>query len=390
MGVLPYATTAALSWPPLCNLIPTDVLLVLVSVFALMPWAGLPPGLTPVLVLWRLRGWVPHPWAAKQRTVPQTVVLVLVSPILIPAVFAAVLLLFWPIHTDYKRYRESTGGQPGGTLSAAASVQGGEKHDWRKWLNTRWVQSFGYRDVTDSNLEILKAAVQDNPVSYLRLSVPRNKGKGRSQRGRGLQESLHKAGETTDILPKRKGERPLMLRGQPHRQIDQKPPSDSDTEWAQLNSALMASVFGTTSEHTDAFTAGVKQMPWLVYPPQRSGCGVFRSVDSLYEGTGAKALRFTPSSFCKCCDDVVDRKGEWAHVHRLDRSWHVLLSPADTAAVLQSGYGEMWPVAALGWVPVGCVLIYAPRNPEEIDVLLRILEASWMYCAHEWEASEQE
>eukprot|EP01043_Picozoa_sp_COSAG02_P038575 COSAG02_NODE_2984_length_7618_cov_6.217981_5_plen_395_part_00 len=394
MGILPYATTAALSWPPLSNFAPTDVLLVLISVFALMPWAGLPPGLTPILVLWRLRGWVPHPWAAKKRTVLQTAVLVLVSPILIPAVFGAALLLFWPIHMDYMRYRESTGEQLGGTVAAAASVQRGEKHDWRKWLNTRWVETFGYTDVTDPKLDILTAAIQENPVSYLRMSVPRNKAKGGketgTQRGRGPRESPHEEGEMTHILPQREGERPLMLRGQPHRQIDQLPPSINDPDWARLNAGLMASVFGTTSDHADASTADVKRMPWLIYPPQRTGCGVFRSVDSLYEGTGAKSLRFTPSSFCKCCDDVVDRKGEWAHVHRLDRSWHVLLSPADTAAVLQSGYGEIWPVAALGWVPVGYVLIYAPRNPEEIEVLLRILEASWMYCAHEWEGSGRE
>ena len=394
MGILPYATTAALAWPPLSKLIPTDVLLVLVSVFTLMPWAGLPPGLTPILLLWRLRGWVPHPWAAKQRTVTQTGVLVLLSPILIPSVFAAALLLFWPIHMDYKRYRKSTGEHSGGPVAAAASVQRGEKHDWRKWLNTRWVQSFGYTDVTDPNLHILTVAIQENPVSYLRLSMPREKDRGGKEKGKQRreppQESLSAEGEIIDLLPRREGERPLMLRGQPHRQIDQHPPSVNDPEWARLSSGFMASVFGATSDHADASAASAPRMPWMIYPPQRTGCGVFRAVDSLYEGTGAKSLRFTPSSFCKCCDDVVDRKGEWAHVHRLDHSWHVLLSPADTAAVLKSGYGEIWPAAALGWVPVGYVLIYAPRNREEIEVVLRILEASWMYCAHEWEGSARE
>lgn len=394
MGILPYATTAALAWPPLSKLIPTDVLLVLVSVFTLMPWAGLPPGLTPILLLWRLRGWVPHPWAAKQRTVTQTGVLVLLSPILIPSVFAAALLLFWPIYMDYKRYRKSTGEHSSGPVAAAASVQRGEKHDWRKWLNTRWVQSFGYTDVTDPNLHILTVAIQENPVSYLRLSMPREKDKGGKEKGKQRreppQESLNAEGEIIDLLPRREGERPLMLRGQPHRQIDQHPPSVNDPEWARLSSGFMASVFGATSDHADASAASAKRMPWMIYPPQRTGCGVFRAVDSLYEGTGAKSLRFTPSSFCKCCDDVVDRKGEWAHVHRLDHSWHVLLSPADTAAVLKSGYGEIWPAAALGWVPVGYVLIYAPRNREEIEVVLRILEASWMYCAHEWEGSARE
>ena len=131
-------------------------------------------------------------------------------------------------------------------------------------------------------------------------------------------------------------------------------------------------------------------MPWLMYPPQGRGLGVFRAVDSLYEGTGAKSLRFTPSSFSKCCGDVVERKGEWAVVQRLDSSWRVLLSPTDAAAVLESGYGELCPAAALGYVPVGYVLIYAPRTREEIEVLLRILEASWLYCSRQWEELDQE
>ena len=390
-GIVPYAMCAALAWPALSKVVPTDVLLVITFVFALMPWAGLPPGLTPVLVLWRLRGWVPHPWAATQRTVAHTAVLVLVSPILIPAFFASALLLFWPIHTDYRRYRELTGERPAG-----AAMRRGEKYDWRTWLNTRWVQSFGYVDVTDPNLPILTAAIKDNPVSYLKLLMRRQKGNagretGTRRRQRVPQQPQREEleGEPVEALPQREGERPVMLRGQPHRQIDQQPPSVNDPEWGRLHSALVASVFGTGSGNANAAEA-IKPMPWLIYPPKSTGCGVFRSVDSLHEGTGAESLRFTPSSLCKCCDDVVGQNGEWAHVHRLDSSWHVLLSPADAATVLKAGYGELMPVAALGWVPVGYVLIYAPRSQHEVEALLRILEASWFYCAHEWEGAKHE
>ena len=369
-GIVPYAMCATLAWPTLSKVVPSDVLLVMTFIFALMPWAGLPPGLTPVLVLWRLRGWVPHPWAATQRTVAHTAVLVLVSPILIPAVFASALLLFWPIHTDYRRYRELTSAGP-----AAAAARRGEKYDWRTWLNTRWVQSFGYADVTDPNLPILTAAIQDNPVSYLKLSMPREKGKagretGTRRRQRVAQQPQREEpeGEAVESLPQREGERPVMLRGQPHRQIDQRPPSTDDPEWARLHSALIASVFGSGLASADA-AAAVKPMPWLTYPPMASGCGVFRSVDSLSEGTAAESLRFTPSSFCKCCDDVVDQNGEWARVHRLDSSWHVLLPPADAAAVLKAGYGELAPLAALGWLPVGYDPTSTSRFPTHFLIL---------------------
>ena len=422
-GIFPYAMVAAMAWPELGRFVPPDALLVFIFIFALMPWAGLAPGLTPILVLCRLRGWVPHPWAGNERATAHTVVLVLVSPILIPAVFAAAVLLFWPIRMDYKRYRESTGETDGGAVaSAAAAHRGGEKHDWRKWLNTRWIQSFGFMDVTDPNLAILSDAVRANPVSY--LSQPQEQDEQGQQEQKQKQEKEKEKekekDEDTDeqepteaaaeeqeqeealALPKRAGERPLMLRGQPHRQTNQFPPShnpERSPEWAMHSDALMKSVFGGTADddtppggkmRSATAAAAAAPMPWMVHPPMKTGCGVMRGVDSLFEGTGAKALRFTASSFCKCCDDVVSRKGEWAHVHRLDRSWHVLLSPADTVTVLKSGYGDLWPMAALGWVPVGYVLIYAPRNPEEIHILKRILRASWLYCAHGWERGEGE
>ena len=91
MGIFPYGMAAAIIWPHLCKIVPADVLLVVIFVFALMPWCGLAPGLTPILVIGRLRGWIPHPWAAKQRTTTHAVLLVILSPILIPAVFAAII-----------------------------------------------------------------------------------------------------------------------------------------------------------------------------------------------------------------------------------------------------------------------------------------------------------
>lgn len=122
---------------------------------------------------------------------------------------------------------------------------------------------------------------------------------------------------------------------------------------------------------------------------------------SLQEGTGALGARWTDE---RCCDDLKRTKYVWgvcmyegtgrndrswmgahrqefAHQHSLDKSWHLLLSPADAIEVLAKGWGERGPPQALmGMAPVGMMLLYAPRNKEERLVFLDILAASSRYC----------
>jgi len=61
------------------------------------------------------------------------------------------------------------------------------------------------------------------------------------------------------------------------------------------------------------------------------------------------------------------------------------LHPADVKTVLESGWGERHPLARGGWmerfVPVGFVLIYAPRKAEEIDTLMEIVKAARWWVA---------
>jgi hypothetical protein len=59
------------------------------------------------------------------------------------------------------------------------------------------------------------------------------------------------------------------------------------------------------------------------------------------------------------------------------------LHPADARVVLEAGWGERHPLARGGWfekfVPEGFVMVYAPRREEEVDVLVRIVEAGAWY-----------
>ncbi|KAH6839501.1 hypothetical protein B0I37DRAFT_400073 [Chaetomium sp. MPI-CAGE-AT-0009] len=88
--------------------------------------------------------------------------------------------------------------------------------------------------------------------------------------------------------------------------------------------------------------------------------------------------------------------GEIAHVHGVDGSLHVVLHPDDVAVVIEAGWGERHPLCANDkrWfrllfhglmeqrlpVPEGLVLIYAPRDEDELQVLDVILKAAVWYA----------
>lgn len=71
--------------------------------------------------------------------------------------------------------------------------------------------------------------------------------------------------------------------------------------------------------------------------------------------------------------------GEICHVHPSDGSMHMTLHPADVKVVLEAGWGEKHPLARGGWfdkfVPEGFIMVYAPGGEEDLEVLVRIVEA---------------
>lgn len=72
--------------------------------------------------------------------------------------------------------------------------------------------------------------------------------------------------------------------------------------------------------------------------------------------------------------------GEICHAHPSDGSMHLTLHPSDAKVVLENGWGERHPLARGGWcrrfVPKEFVLIYAPRDESEVDVVMGIVAAS--------------
>jgi len=72
--------------------------------------------------------------------------------------------------------------------------------------------------------------------------------------------------------------------------------------------------------------------------------------------------------------------GEVCHAHPSDGSMHLTLHPADAALVLSQAWGERHPLSNGGWlarfVPPGFVMVYAPRNEEDIETVMRIVAAA--------------
>ncbi|KAG6014795.1 hypothetical protein E4U43_006122 [Claviceps pusilla] len=81
-------------------------------------------------------------------------------------------------------------------------------------------------------------------------------------------------------------------------------------------------------------------------------------------------------------------QGEIVHVHDSDHSMHMCLHPEDIKVVLQKGWGQRHPLARKGWwfqMPVSAdfVMIYAPRNQHELQIVYRIIEAAIWYTSEE-------
>ena len=66
---------------------------------------------------------------------------------------------------------------------------------------------------------------------------------------------------------------------------------------------------------------------------------------------------------------------------------HMNLHPDDAKVVLEMGWGERHPLAKGGWmkkyVPREFIMVYAPRNREELNAVCRIIEAAGFWVSGE-------
>ncbi|KAE9994072.1 hypothetical protein EG327_001470 [Venturia inaequalis] len=145
-------------------------------------------------------------------------------------------------------------------------------------------------------------------------------------------------------LSRREGGRPIVRGIAPHRQLNQK-----------ISSNLFEVLTARISE------LGVTN-------------GGLRNGTSCLEKHGPGLFAQTPVNRTRHCAEEI------MHAHPSDGSMHLTMHPADAALVLSQAWGERHPLSRGGWlerfVPPGFVMVYAPRNEEEVEIVMGMIKAA--------------
>lgn len=145
-------------------------------------------------------------------------------------------------------------------------------------------------------------------------------------------------------IPVRNGEPPKTTTSNPHEQLTQNP----DAKTHQLFK-------------TKLFTySGVNRRPSIISVP------------------GSEALWLEEGQACNCENGFMIGR-EFAHIHpAYDGSLHLALSEADFQQVIDAKWGERHPLAGLHTIPETIAMVYAPRTEEEMETVIKIVDASLM------------
>jgi len=146
-------------------------------------------------------------------------------------------------------------------------------------------------------------------------------------------------------VPKRSGPRPEVRGLAPHRQMDQR---ETGAAHARFRAHL----------------------EWLAAAHPRA----LRSATSCLEKHGLGLFARAPLNLTGHCP------AEICHAHASDGSMHLALHPADAQLVIRQGWGQRHPLGRGGWmswfVPAGFMMVYAPRNDAELEVVKQIVAAA--------------
>ena len=148
-------------------------------------------------------------------------------------------------------------------------------------------------------------------------------------------------------LPSRAGDRPRTTPTNPHTQLDQQP---TDLRWI---GELARRVF---------------ELPGVVEAPSRISVPGARALV-----LGPEEPSGPPEAF------LIDR--EFAHLHPApDHSLHAMLPTETVTEAVATGWAEPHPVALRGLIPATAVMLYAPRDAAELDVIERLVRASHAFA----------
>jgi phospholipase/carboxylesterase len=157
---------------------------------------------------------------------------------------------------------------------------------------------------------------------------------------------LERARKTMVDLPPRAGAKPRTTSTTPHQQQSQNPVP-------QVYDLLLSKAFEFphVERRPSAISVPGAQAPWLSEAV-----------------AGARAEAF-----------LIGR--EFAHVHPpYDGSMHMMLPPEAVEELLGKNWGELHPMARRGLIPATAVMVYAPRDAAEVDIVLHLIAASYRFA----------
>jgi Family of unknown function (DUF5519) len=150
-----------------------------------------------------------------------------------------------------------------------------------------------------------------------------------------------------DVLPNRRGSRPRTTPTNPHTQLEQNPQPEMVEELACRIFAL----------------PGVEERPSAISVPGARALWLGEDVP-----TGPR------EAF------MIGR--EFAHIHPMpDGSLHAALPPEVADEAISKGWAEQHPVARLGYIPQNVVMIYAPRDAQEMEVVAGLVVEAYRYAS---------
>jgi hypothetical protein len=77
-------------------------------------------------------------------------------------------------------------------------------------------------------------------------------------------------------------------------------------------------------------------------------------------------------------------ESEFAHFHPApDGSMHLGLPQRDVKKVIEQGWSEWHPVVYKGWLPPNFIVVYAPRDDEEVEVIKKIVFRYYQFAKDE-------
>jgi len=149
------------------------------------------------------------------------------------------------------------------------------------------------------------------------------------------------------VLPKRSGSRPRTTPTNPHTQLEQNPQPEMVEELAQGVFAL----------------PGVEERPSAISVP------------------GARALWLREDVPAGAQEAFMIGR-EFAHIHPMpDGSLHAALPPEVAQEAIVKGWAEQHPMARMGYIPQNVVMIYAPRDAQEIEVVAGLVVEAYRYAS---------